>query len=120
MAEGNKRRGEEMGYNGHIIYGRLTWKGAGHMAGGEWMMRWGRDHVDGERGDGQMSEDEEGLKGTSLVARSGGEQVAGGRTIQKVTRQEGGPTSIPHHSGPPPPLIKGRMAKGGPELLESR
>jgi hypothetical protein len=57
-----------------------------------------------------MSEDKEGLKGTSLVARSGGEQVRW-RTIQKVTRQEWGPSSIPHHSGPPP-LIKGRMAKG--------
>jgi hypothetical protein len=33
-----------------------------HMAGGEWMMRWGRDHTDQKRGDGQMSEDEEGAK----------------------------------------------------------
>jgi hypothetical protein len=32
------------------------------MVGGEWMMRWGRDHTDQKRGDGQMSEDEEGAK----------------------------------------------------------
>jgi hypothetical protein len=44
------------------------------MAGGEWMMRWERDHTDQKRGDGQMSEDEEGLKGASLIARSGGEK----------------------------------------------
>jgi hypothetical protein len=25
--------------NGLAFSGRLTWKGAGHMAGGEWMMR---------------------------------------------------------------------------------
>jgi hypothetical protein len=55
------------------------------MAGGEWMMRWGRDHTDQKRGDGQMSEDEEGLKGASLIARSGGEQDG------KMTRQERGP-----------------------------
>jgi hypothetical protein len=48
------------------------------MAGGEWMMRWGRDHMDRKRGDGQMSEDEEELKGASLIVRSGGEQMAGG------------------------------------------
>jgi hypothetical protein len=71
------------------------------MASGEWMMRWGRDHVDGERGDGQMSEDEEGPNGTGPIARSGGEQMAGGRMVQKVTRQEGGPTLVPHHSEPP-------------------
>jgi hypothetical protein len=29
MAEGNKRRGQEMRYNGHTFSGRLTWKGAG-------------------------------------------------------------------------------------------
>jgi hypothetical protein len=28
------------------------------------------------------------------------------RTIQKVTRQEWGPSSILHHSGPPPPVLK--------------
>jgi hypothetical protein len=22
------------------------WRGAGHMAGVEWMMRWGKDHLD--------------------------------------------------------------------------
>jgi hypothetical protein len=32
--------------NGHLFSGRLTWKGVGHMAGGEWMMRWGKDHLD--------------------------------------------------------------------------
>jgi hypothetical protein len=35
MAEGNKRRRQEMRRNGHISVGGLTWKGAGHMAGGE-------------------------------------------------------------------------------------
>jgi hypothetical protein len=72
------------GYNGnggHIIYGGMTWKGAG-----------------------QMSEDEEGPKEMGHVTRSSGEQMAGEKMVQKVTRQEGGPTSIPHHSGPPPPL----------------
>jgi hypothetical protein len=35
------------------------------------------------------------------------------RTIQKVTRQEWGPSSILHHSGPPPPpRIKDRKARG--------
>jgi hypothetical protein len=56
------------------------------MVGGEWMMRWGRDHMDQKRGGGQMSEDEEGLKGASLIARPGGEQMA-----QKITRQGRGP-----------------------------
>jgi hypothetical protein len=54
-----------MGYNGngeHIIYGRLTWKGAG-----------------------QMLEDEEGPKGMNPVTRSSGEQMAGEETIEKVT-----------------------------------
>jgi hypothetical protein len=45
------------------------------MAGSEWMMRWGRDHTDQKRGDGKMLEDEEGLKGASLIARSGGEKM---------------------------------------------
>jgi hypothetical protein len=40
MAEGNKRRGQEMRYNGHTFSGRLTWKGVEHVAGGEWMMIW--------------------------------------------------------------------------------
>jgi hypothetical protein len=35
MAEGNKWRGQGMRYNGHIFSGRLTWKGAGHLVGGE-------------------------------------------------------------------------------------
>ena len=56
--------GQEMRYNGHVFSGRLTWKGAGHMVGGEWMMRWGRDHMDQKRGDGKMLEDEEGAKGS--------------------------------------------------------
>jgi hypothetical protein len=46
------------------------------MDGGEWMMRWGRDHTDQKRGGGQMSEDEEGLKGVSLITRPRGEQMA--------------------------------------------
>jgi hypothetical protein len=25
-------------------------EGVGHMAGGEWMMRWGRDHIDQKEG----------------------------------------------------------------------
>jgi len=77
------------GYNGnrgHIIYEGLTWKEAGHM-----------------------SEDEEGPKEMGHVMRSSGEQMAGEKMVQKATRQEGGPTSIPHHSIPPPP-IKGIMA----------
>jgi hypothetical protein len=34
-----------------------------HMAGGEWMMRWGRNHADQKRGGEQVSEDEERAKG---------------------------------------------------------
>jgi hypothetical protein len=52
MAEGNKRRGQEMRYNGHSLSGRFTWKGAGHMVGIEWMMIWERDHMDQKRRDG--------------------------------------------------------------------
>jgi len=54
MMEGNKRRGQEMSYNGLAFSGRLTWRGVGHMASGEWMVRWERDHMDQKRGDGQM------------------------------------------------------------------
>jgi hypothetical protein len=39
MAEGNKWRGQEMTHNGHTLSERLSWKGAEHVAGGEWMMR---------------------------------------------------------------------------------
>jgi hypothetical protein len=49
-----------------------------------------------------MSEDEEGPKGMGPITRLSGEQMAGEKVVQKETRQEGGPTSIPHHSGPPP------------------
>ena len=58
---------------------------------GEWMMRWGRDHMGQNREGRQMSEDGEGLKGASLIARLGGEQMARGRMVQKMTRQERGP-----------------------------
>jgi hypothetical protein len=53
------------GYNangGHIIYGRLTWKGVG-----------------------QMSEDEEGPKGTGPITWSSGEHMAGKETVEKAT-----------------------------------
>jgi hypothetical protein len=40
------------------ITGVVTWKGVGHMEGGEWMMRWKKDHTEQKRGDGQMSGDE--------------------------------------------------------------
>jgi hypothetical protein len=86
------RRSEGDGYNGnrgHIIYEGLTWKEAG-----------------------QMSEDEEGPKEMGHVTRSSGEQMAGEKMVQKATRQEGGPTSIPHHSGPPPPLLKAEWQRG--------
>jgi hypothetical protein len=56
--------GKEMSYNGLAFSGRLTWKGVGHMAGGEWMAIWKRDHMDQKRGDEQMSEEEEGAKGS--------------------------------------------------------
>jgi hypothetical protein len=79
-----------MRYNGHTFSGRLTWKGAGHMAGGEWMMRWERDHMDQKRGDGQMSEDEEGAKGSEP------HRTVRWRTDGKMTRQpgKGGPMLI--------------------------
>jgi hypothetical protein len=79
------------GYNGnggHIIYGMPMWKGGG-----------------------QMSEDEEGPKEIGHVTWLSGEQMAGEKMVQKATRQEGGPTSISHHSRPHP-FIKGRMAEG--------
>jgi hypothetical protein len=47
--------------------------------------------MDQKREGGQMSEDEEGLKGAILIARPGGEQMARGRMVQKMTRQERGP-----------------------------
>jgi hypothetical protein len=86
MAEGNKRRGQGMRYNGHIFSGRLTWKGAGHLVGGEWTMRWGEGPHGQEKGRWTVSEDEEGLKGVSLIAWPGGKQMA-----QKITRQRRGP-----------------------------
>jgi hypothetical protein len=42
--------------------------------------------MDQKREGGQMSEDEEGIKGASLIARPGGEQMARGRMVQKMTR----------------------------------
>jgi hypothetical protein len=39
MTDDNKRRGQEMRYNGHV---KADVEGEGHMAGGEWMMRWGK------------------------------------------------------------------------------
>jgi hypothetical protein len=54
------------GYNGnggHIIYGRLTWKGAG-----------------------QISEDEERPKRMGPITRSSGEQMVGEEMVEKVTR----------------------------------
>jgi hypothetical protein len=60
-----------------------------------------------------MSEDKEGLKGTSLVARSGGEQTAGGEENDTKGDTTGmGPFVNTPPFRPPPPLIKGRMAKG--------
>jgi hypothetical protein len=48
--------------------------------------------MDRKRGDGQMSEDEEELKGASLILRSGGEQMARGeRMVHKLTRRGKGP-----------------------------
>jgi hypothetical protein len=54
-----------MGYNGnggHIIYGRLTWKGVG-----------------------QMSEDKEGPKGMGPITQSSGEKMAREEAVEKVT-----------------------------------
>jgi hypothetical protein len=105
------------------------------MAGGEWMMRWGRDHTDQKRGDGQMSEDEEGAKGSEP------HRTVRWRTDGKMTRQDkGGPTLIKRRktedvwiacasliralksqplercvldSGPPPPRLKVERRGGG-------
>jgi hypothetical protein len=55
------------------------------------MMRWRRDHRDRKRGDGQMSEDEEELRGEPHL-RSGGEQMAGGGWSTATTGK--GPTLI--------------------------
>jgi hypothetical protein len=62
------------------------------------------------KGAGQMLEDEEGPKGTGPITRSSGEHMAGEETVEKVTQQEGGPTSIPHHSRPP--LLKVEWKRG--------
>jgi hypothetical protein len=70
-AEDDRLRGEELGHNRHLIYWRLTWKGTGHVVGNEWTMTCGMDHLDGKRGDGQMSENEEGLKGTKALPHDG-------------------------------------------------
>jgi hypothetical protein len=47
--------------------------------------------VDQKRGGVQMSEDEEGLKGASLISRPGREQMVMGKMAQKITRQGKGP-----------------------------
>jgi hypothetical protein len=47
--------------------------------------------MDQKRGGGQMSEDEEGLKGMSLITQPGGEHMTRGKMAQKITRQERGP-----------------------------
>jgi hypothetical protein len=47
--------------------------------------------MDQKREGGQMSKDEEGIKGASLIAQPGGEQMARGRMVQKMTQQERGP-----------------------------
>jgi hypothetical protein len=39
--------------------------------------------MDQKKEGGQMSEDEEGLKGASPIARPGGEQMARGRMVQR-------------------------------------
>jgi hypothetical protein len=39
-----------MRYNGHVFSGKLTWKRAGHMACGEWMLRWGKGPHGPEKG----------------------------------------------------------------------
>jgi hypothetical protein len=51
---------------------------------------------------------------TDVRGQGGAEPCRTGRwrMIQKVTRQEWGPSSILHHSGPPPPRIKDRKARG--------
>jgi hypothetical protein len=49
MAEGDRRRGRKMRYNGHIINGELTWRGTRHTADNEWMLRCKMDHMDGKR-----------------------------------------------------------------------
>jgi hypothetical protein len=54
-------------------------EGAGHMAGGEWMMRWGEGTTWTRRGEmDRCRRMRKGLKGASLIARSGGEQMARG------------------------------------------
>jgi hypothetical protein len=65
-----------MGYNingGHIIYGRLTWRGARHML-----------------------EDEEGPKGMGPVTRSSREQMAGEEAVEKGAPRQ-------YHTIPDPP-----------------
>jgi hypothetical protein len=60
-----------------------------------------------------MSEDKEGLKGTILGAWSGGEQTAGGEENDTKCVMTGmGPFFDTPPFWTPPPLIKGRMAKG--------
>jgi hypothetical protein len=75
---------KEMGYNGngeHIIYGRLTWKGAG-----------------------QMSEGEEGPKETGPVSRSSGEWMAGEENGNRRRHDRKGAhvNTTPFRTPPPP------------------
>jgi hypothetical protein len=46
MAEDNRRKGGRREIVGLLFGKRLTWKGAGHMASDEWMMRRKEGHVD--------------------------------------------------------------------------
>jgi hypothetical protein len=55
------------------------------MAGGEWMMRWGRDHTDQKSGHRQMLEDEEGDKGSEP------HRTVRWRTYGKMIRKGRGP-----------------------------
>jgi hypothetical protein len=64
------------------------------MAGGEWMMRWGRDHMDQKRGDGQMSEDEEGAKGSEPHRTVRWRTDGKGKDDTKDDTRKGGPTLI--------------------------
>jgi hypothetical protein len=60
-----------------------------------------------------MPEEKEGLKGMRLGAQSGGEQTTGGEENDRKGDTTGmGPFLDTPPFRTPPPLIKGRMAKG--------
>jgi hypothetical protein len=46
MAEDNRWKGEIREMIDSLFGGRLTWKGTGHMASNEWMVKRREDHAD--------------------------------------------------------------------------